>query len=38
MARTSEIEWSDDHVRFVLDQLAELDMHSARSPKKTVRG
>jgi hypothetical protein len=38
MARTSYIEWNDDHVCFVLDQHAELDMYSARSPKKQYAG
>ena len=36
MARTSYIQWNDD-VRFVLDQHAELDFHSASSLKQQSR-
>jgi hypothetical protein len=40
MARTSYIQWFDDHddVHFVLDQHAELDCYSASSLKQQSRG
>jgi len=34
MARTSCIQWNDDHVRFVLDQYADLDSYSVSSMKQ----
>jgi hypothetical protein len=33
-ARTSYIQWNDDHVRFVLDQYADLDSYSVSSMKQ----
>ena len=34
MARTSYIPWDDNDSRFILDQHALLDFHSASSPKQ----
>ena len=38
MERTVNIQWDDDEVRFVLDQLSELDSYSASSLKQQFAG
>jgi len=38
MAITCKIRWDDDDVRFVLDQLAELDLYSTSTLKQQSAG
>jgi hypothetical protein len=38
MARTSYVRWDDNHVRFVLEQHAQLNFDSASSLKQTSAG